>query len=87
MKYESKIQGSRRTFLADIGLGCAGLGLGSLLHQDGIVRADAGTASAASDGQPLFAPKANSVVRISANGSYSKPSPCSTMMTAIGRRN
>lgn len=32
--------GHRRRFLADVGMGCAGLALGSLLAREGIVRAD-----------------------------------------------
>ena len=31
----------RRTFLADVGMGFAGLALGSMFRDDGIVRADA----------------------------------------------
>src|SRR5678815_1888634 len=37
---------SRRTFLSDIGMGCTGLALGSLLMSDGIVRGDEGNAIA-----------------------------------------
>jgi hypothetical protein len=37
------IEKNRRGFLADLGLGCAGLAMGSLLAQDGVVRAEAGT--------------------------------------------
>jgi hypothetical protein len=56
----------RRTFLADVGFGCAGLALGSLLHQEGRARAD--TASA---GRPHFPPKARSVIWIFLSGGYS----------------
>jgi hypothetical protein len=56
----------RRTFLADLGFGCAGMALGSLLYQDG--RARAGTAPT---GQPHFAPKAKSVIWIFLSGGYS----------------
>ncbi len=56
----------RRTFLADVGFGCAGLALGSLLHQDGRARADA-----APTGQPHFPPKAKSVIWIFLSGGYS----------------
>ena len=41
---------NRRMFLADVGMGCAGLALGSLLHQE------------ASAGELHFAPKAKSVI-------------------------
>ena len=37
---------SRRTFLSDVGMGCAGLALGSLLMRDGIVRGEEGNALA-----------------------------------------
>ena len=46
----------RRTFLADTGLGFAGLALGAMLLRDGIVR------GAAPDGKPHFAPKAKRVI-------------------------
>ncbi|MEX2285549.1 MAG: DUF1501 domain-containing protein [Planctomycetaceae bacterium] len=52
---------SRRTFLADVGMGLTGLALGDLLSRDGIVRAaaDGSTVPAA---VPHFAPKAKSVI-------------------------
>ncbi len=50
----------RREFLADLGMGFTGLVLGSLLHRDGVVRAD--EAHAAPIGRPHFAPKAKSVI-------------------------
>jgi hypothetical protein len=56
----------RRTFLADVGFGCAGMALGSLLCQDG--RARAGTAPT---GQPHFPPKAKSAIWIFLSGGYS----------------
>src|SRR5688572_20039674 len=52
----------RRAFLADVGMGLTGLALGSLLHRDGIVRADGHAAWLPSDGRPHFAPKAKSVI-------------------------
>src|SRR5438477_7368923 len=57
---------SRRTFLADLGLGFTGLALGALLHRDGIARADAPP-----DGRPFVAPKAKSVIWIFLSGGYS----------------
>ncbi len=56
----------RRTFLADVGFGCAGMALGSLLYQEG--RARAGTAPT---GQPHFPPRARSVIWIFLSGGYS----------------
>src|SRR5947199_5882196 len=53
---------SRRTFLADVGMGFTGLALGALLHRDGIARADGGAAWAPPDGRPHFAPRAKSVI-------------------------
>src|SRR6266571_6458569 len=49
---------SRRTFLADIGMGFTGLALGAMLHRDGIARA----ATTGPDGRPHFAPKAKRVI-------------------------
>ncbi|MDR3636131.1 MAG: DUF1501 domain-containing protein [Isosphaeraceae bacterium] len=49
---------SRRTFLADVGLGFTGLALGAMLYRDGVVRAE----GAAADGRPHFAPRAKSVI-------------------------
>src|SRR3954471_9330956 len=51
----------RRTFLADMGMGFTGLVLGSMLHRDGVVRADE-VPWALPDGKPHFAPKAKSVI-------------------------
>src|SRR5205823_12942102 len=54
---------SRRTFLADLGMGFTGLVLGAMLHRDGIARGgDAVAAWSPPDGQPHFAPKAKSVI-------------------------
>jgi hypothetical protein len=50
----------RRTFLADCGLGVTGLVLGSMLHCDGVVRAN--DAWQPPDGQAQFPPKAKSVI-------------------------
>ena len=52
---------SRRTFLADLGMGCTGLALGDLLLHDGIARAATGDSPAAAV-VPHFAPKAKSVI-------------------------
>src|SRR5256885_1100892 len=56
---------SRRSFLADMGMGVTGLALGSLLQRDGVVRADAPLQTgtwAPPDGRPHFAPKAKTVI-------------------------
>jgi len=52
---------SRRTFLADMGMGFTGLVLGSMLHAEGVVRAD-DAPWAPPDGKPHFKPKAKSVI-------------------------
>jgi hypothetical protein len=50
---------TRRSFLADTGMGFTGLALGALLHRDGFAR-DAKWAPP--DGKPHFAPRAKSVI-------------------------
>jgi hypothetical protein len=54
---------SRRSFLADTGMGLTGLVLGSMLFRDG-VRAESGEAWRPPDGKPHFPPKAKSVIWI-----------------------
>jgi hypothetical protein len=49
----------RRAFLADVGMGFAGLALGAMLFRDGVARADT---PGAPDGQPHFPPKAKRVI-------------------------
>ncbi len=51
----------RRAFLADAGMGFAGLALGAMLHRDGIVRG-AELPAQGQDGGNHFAPKAKSVI-------------------------
>lgn len=54
---------SRRTFLADTGMGFTGLALGAMLFKDGVARADAGlVGDLAGDRGPHFRPKAKSVI-------------------------
>ncbi len=53
---------SRRTFLADCGMGFTGLVLGAMLQRDGVARADASAGWAPPDGLPHNAPKAKSVI-------------------------
>ncbi len=62
---------SRRTFLADTGMGFTGLALSALLWEDGVGRAQTppsplseGGAGGAPDGRPHFRPKAKSVIWI-----------------------
>lgn len=62
---------SRRTFLADLGMGFTGLALGSMLSRDGVVRADPLSPWQPPDGKPRWAPKAKSVIWIFLSGGYS----------------
>ena len=48
---------TRRSFLADCGMGFTGLVLGAMLARDGIVKADETAAWLPPDGRPHFAPK------------------------------
>src|SRR5262249_18905277 len=57
---------SRRTFLADFGMGFAGLALGAMLHRDGIARG-----AEVPTGKPLFTPKAKSIIWVFLSGGYS----------------
>ncbi|MGE0608762.1 MAG: DUF1501 domain-containing protein [Pirellulales bacterium] len=52
----------RRAFLADMGMGITGLALGTMLHRDGITRADEHGLFTPPTGQPHFAPKAKNVI-------------------------
>jgi hypothetical protein len=53
---------SRRTFLADVGMGFTGLALSAMLHRDGVARATPAEGAAPPDGRPHFRPKARSVI-------------------------
>lgn len=57
-RYHSDL--TRRTFLADTGMGFTGLALSALLFQDGVARAD----NSPPDGRPHFTPRAKSVIWI-----------------------
>ena len=61
----------RRTFLADVGLGFTGLALGSMLHRDGVVRAEEEAPGALAAAGPHFAPKTKSVIWIFLSGGVS----------------
>ncbi|MEX0704293.1 MAG: DUF1501 domain-containing protein [Planctomycetales bacterium] len=58
---------TRRSFLADTGMGFTGLALGAMLAGDGVARAD----NPAPDGRPHFEPKAKSVIWIFSAGGVS----------------
>ena len=58
----------RRAFLSDMGMGCTGLALGSMLARDGIVRATEAPQWRPPTGDPHFAPKAKSVIWLFMNG-------------------
>jgi hypothetical protein len=53
---------TRRSFLADTGMGFTGLALGAMFYRDGVARADA--PNPPPDGRPHFPPKARSVIWI-----------------------
>ena len=63
---------SRRAVLADFGMGFTGLALGSMLHQDGITRANETGNWSPPSGKPHFAPKAKSGIWIFLSGGYSQ---------------
>src|SRR4051794_41957374 len=55
---------SRRSFLADTGMGFTGLALGAMLFKDGIARAETTPGWQPPNGQPHFPPRAKSVIWI-----------------------
>src|SRR6266581_1308507 len=63
---------SRRAFLADIGMGFAGLVLGKMLADDGLVRANEAKDWLPPDGKPHFEAKAKSVIWIFLVGGMSQ---------------
>src|SRR5947209_18533931 len=52
---------SRRSFLADTGMGFTGLALSAMLHRDGVANEDDG-AWRPPDGKPPFKPRAKTVI-------------------------
>src|SRR5438270_6330296 len=60
----------RRAFLADLGVGFAGLALAAMLHRDGVALGSEDP-WAPPDGRPLFPPKAKSVIWLFMNGGVS----------------
>jgi len=63
---------NRRAFLADVGLGFTGLALGTLLHEDGLARADEHAVWTPPDGMPHRTPRAKQVIWIFLSGGYSQ---------------
>src|ERR1700675_1091603 len=59
---------TRRDFLADMGMGCAGLALCAMLHRDGYAGDRPWTPPT---GRPHFPPKAKSVIWLFMNGGFS----------------
>src|SRR6185503_11091562 len=55
---------TRRSFLADTGLGFTGLALGAMLFRDGVARAESPGAHAPGSGSSHFKPRARSVIWI-----------------------
>src|SRR4026208_119727 len=56
---------TRRSFLADTGMGFTGLALGAMLFRDGVVRAEAGAGAwQPPNGRRQFEPRAGSVIWI-----------------------
>ncbi len=55
---------TRRSFLADTGMGFTGMALSAMLFKEGVARADEVAGWKAPDGKPQFAPKAKSVIWI-----------------------
>ena len=62
---------SRRTFLADLGMGFTGLALGSILHRDATADLITPSTPSTPDGSPHFTPKAHRVIWIFMNGGIS----------------
>ena len=62
----------RRSFLTSTGMGFAGLAMGAMLAQDGVLRADAVADWQAPDGRPHRVPRAQSVVWLFMNGGVSQ---------------
>lgn len=63
---------SRRQFISNLGLGCGGLALGSLLLQDGISRANDPEKWSPPSGKPHHVPKAKNVIWVFLSGGVSQ---------------
>ena len=62
---------TRRSVLADFGLGFTGLAMGAMLHRDGLVRANEASEKEVIDGRPQRQPKAKSVIWLFMSGGVS----------------
>jgi hypothetical protein len=62
---------TRRGFLADVGMGFAGLAIGAMLHRDGVVRGESFHGWSPPDGKPHFPPRANRVIWLMMRGGVS----------------
>jgi hypothetical protein len=62
---------TRRSFLADAGMGFVGLALGAIFHRDGVVRAGSAGPWAPPDGKPHFPPRASRVIWLMMRGGVS----------------
>src|SRR6185369_4049065 len=60
MTNDDRARMSRRSFLADTGMGFTGLALSAMLQRDGVAKD--GAAWRAPDGKPHFKPKAKTVI-------------------------
>ena len=63
---------TRRSFLADVGMGFTGLALGAMLQRDGVARGAEEADRLSPDGQPHFRPKAKNVIWIFLVGGMSQ---------------
>lgn len=62
----------RRSFLADVGMGCTGLAMASLLHKEGVARPVMKAERIIPDGKPHFTPKAKNIIWVFLSGGYSQ---------------
>jgi hypothetical protein len=62
---------TRRTFLADLGMGFTGLALGAMLADDGIARGAEGTSQSPQQGGLHFPPRTKSIIWVFLSGGYS----------------
>ena len=63
---------TRRTYLADIGLGFTGLALGTVLNADGYAGSSVEAPHSPPDGRAHFTPKAKNVIWVFLSGGYSQ---------------
>src|SRR5262245_19459956 len=65
------LMNTRRTFLADLGMGFTGLALGAMLHRDGVARAGGIAGWAPPDGRSHHRPRAQRVIWLMMRGGVS----------------